>query len=107
MTISSTDATRKKQNKNPTIIQTDDPAQKKELTLVHAKTDDRLDHFLALPTEDQEPLRKMFGDSLSSPLKEMWNKNRQTNNPTTELKPIFIAPFIEMLQLCESLKETI
>jgi hypothetical protein len=53
---------------------------------------------LALPLEEQEHIRNQFTNSLESPLKEMWKKNRSDGIDKPELKPIFASSFLGMLE---------
>ena len=73
-------------------------AHKKEKVSKEVKIDHRFDVFLALPLEEQEHIRNQFTNSLESPLKEMWKKNRSDGIDKPELKPIFASSFLSMLE---------
>jgi hypothetical protein len=79
-------------------------AAKKEKTAKEVKVDHRFDAFLALPLEQQEQIRNKFTSHLESPLKEMWKKYRLDAVEKPELKPIFAAAFLKMLELFEICK---
>lgn len=73
-------------------------AAKKEKTAKEVKVDHRFDTFLALSLEQQEQIRNKFTSHLESPLKEMWKKYRLDAVEKPELKPIFAAAFLKMLE---------
>lgn len=71
---------------------------KKESTQKEPKIDPRFNEFLALPTDEQEQLRVLFNENLTSPLKEIWKKYITEHAINPEFKPMFKAAFLDMLK---------
>ena len=74
---------------------------KKVITPEAIQPDNRFNNFLALPQEEQEQLRVLFNEGLSSPLRDMWKKYRADNTENPEFKPMFKAAFLDMLKQFE------
>lgn len=74
---------------------------KKVITPEAIQPDNRFNNFLALPQEEQEQLRVLFNEDLSSPLRDMWKKYRADNTENPEFKPMFKAAFLDMLKQFE------
>lgn len=100
-----TPPTKPKQSKeeklNGAKSQKTNPPAKKVITSEAIQPDNRFNNFLALPQEEQEQLRVLFNEGLSSPLRDMWKKYRADNTENPEFKPMFKAAFLDMLKQFE------
>jgi plasmid replication initiation protein len=89
--------------KKPLLQKNEKPQQtaNRKITPEAIQPDNRFNNFLALPQEEQEQLRVLFNEGLSSPLRDMWKKYRADNTENPEFKPMFKAAFLDMLKQFE------